>query len=110
MDHATIHENTICRLIKEGFVKGMFIALVLVVAAVIGLGFYRGWWNFASDSTGAKVHLNVTVDKDKIQEDKKNGLGRVQDFGHQVKDRVTVPTKKSKDEAAPSMQPPQNKQ
>ncbi len=39
------------------------------MAGVVGLGFYRGWWNFASDSTNTKVHLNVTVDKDRIQED-----------------------------------------
>ncbi len=110
MDHVASHDNTICKPIKEGFVKGMFIALVLVVAAVIGLGFYRGWWNFASDSTGTKVHLNVTVDKDKIQEDKKNALGKVQDFGQQVKDKATTATEKSKHEAAPPVQPPQNQQ
>lgn len=89
--------------------KGMFIALVLVVAVVVGLGFYRGWWNFASESTDTKVHLNVTVDKDKIQEDKKNALGKVQDFGHQVNDKATVPTEKS-NEGAPPVEPPQNQQ
>ena len=94
--------------------KGMFIGLVVVAAVVIGVGFYRGWWNLTSDSTDTKVHLNVTVDKDKIQEDKKNVLGKAQDPGHdvndEVKNEVTVPVEKSKDEAKNAASPPTARQ
>ena len=53
--------------------KGLLSVLVLVVAVVVGLGFYRGWWSLASDSTDTKLQLNVPVEKDKIQEDKATG-------------------------------------
>ena len=87
--------------------KGLFIAFVVLMAVVIGVGFYRGWWNFASDSTDTKVHLNVTVDKNKIHEDKETALKKVQDLGHDVKTEATVPTEKSEDEVVPPVQPPQ---
>ena len=37
--------------------KGLFIALLLVAAIVIGLGFYRGWWSVASDKSGCPAFL-----------------------------------------------------
>jgi hypothetical protein len=87
--------------------KSLFIALLLFVAVVVGLGFYRGWWSVAADKSDTKVHLDVTVDKDRIQKDKKNALERVQDFGHQVKDKTSAPTEESTDNAA-HVQPPQS--
>jgi len=92
---------------KEGLLKGMFVALVLLVAVVVGLGFYRGWWSLASNSTDTTVHLNVTVDKDKLQEDKNNALEKVQHLGHQMKDKPSAPTEKSMDKAAHVL-PPQS--
>jgi hypothetical protein len=74
-------------------VKGLFIALLLVAAVVIGLGFYRGWWSIASDKSGTKVHLNVTVDKDKVEADKKSVAGTVEDLGREVKDTAPASTR-----------------
>ena len=54
--------------------------------------------------------FHLTVDKDKFQEDKQKALEKVQDLGHQVKDKAAVPTEKSKDQAAPPVQLPQNQQ
>jgi len=70
--------------------KHLILAIVLLAVVVVGLGFYRGWWSVASDSVDAEVHLDVTVDKDKIREDKTNALEKVQDLGHQVKDLATA--------------------
>jgi hypothetical protein len=87
--------------------KHFLAVLILLVAVVVGLGLYRGWWSLASNSTDTKVHLDVTVDKDRIQKDKKNALEEVQDFGHQMKDKTSAPTEESTDNAA-HMQPPQS--
>jgi hypothetical protein len=50
-----------------------FIAVVVVVALlVIGIGFYRGWFAVSSseaDKASNKVNVNLTVDRDKIEED-----------------------------------------
>lgn len=86
----------------------LFILFVLIVVGVVGLGFYRGWWRFASDSTGTKVHLNVTVDKDKIQEDKQEALEKVQDLRQELYDKVTTGTEESKDDEVHHERPHQN--
>jgi cell division protein FtsX len=45
----------------------LFVLLVCVVA----LGFYRGWFALSSQNPngGNKVNINLTVDRDKMQED-----------------------------------------
>lgn len=83
-----------------------FLALILLLAAmVVGLGFYRGWWSFESDTTGTKVHLNVTVDKDVIQEDRKAAAEKMQDLGRQATGKS--PAERIKAEEAPPTQPPE---
>ena len=81
--------------------KGLFAVLVVVVAVVAVLGFYRGWWSFASDSTDPKVHFNVTVDKDKIQEDRTSAVEKMQEVGQQMKAKAAAPTEQRTDELAP---------
>ncbi len=59
--------------------KALLLVLVLVVASVVCLGFYLGWFQ-------------LTVDTDKFQEDRKKVLGSVQNLGHQVKDKAAALT------------------
>jgi hypothetical protein len=51
--------------------------LVLVVAC---LGFYRGWFHVTSTKTGVKSDVTVTVDKGRIQEDKKAADEKARDL------------------------------
>jgi hypothetical protein len=95
----------LCRPIEEIVMKRLFLVIVLVAAGVVVLGFYRGWFGFASENVDNKVHMSVTVDKDKIQEDEKNSAKKVQDLGHQVKDKVAGPAEKTKDQDASPEQP-----
>ena len=55
--------------------------LVLILAGIAGLGFYRGWFRVTSDSAGDKSNVTVTVDKDKIQQDKEKAKDKAQDLG-----------------------------
>jgi hypothetical protein len=50
--------------------KRLLVVFVLAVAGVVGLGFYLGWFQLASDSAGEKPNITFTVDPDKFQEDK----------------------------------------
>jgi hypothetical protein len=88
--------------------KALLIVLVLVVAVVVGLGFYLGWFTVAWDRADGKGHITGTLDEDKFQEDKNKALEAAHDLGHQGKDNAAPPTEKGKDEAAPPVQPSQN--
>lgn len=71
--------------------------LVLIVAVVIGVGFYRGWFTFSSDSQGNTPNITVSVDKEKIREDKDKAVEKMQDLGQQAKDKVVATTQKAQD-------------
>ena len=46
--------------------------LFVLLVCVVGVGFYRGWFALSSRSPDAgsnKVNINLTVDRDKMQED-----------------------------------------
>jgi hypothetical protein len=88
--------------------KNLLVVLAVVVAVVVGLGFYQGWFAVAWDSADGKGHITGTLDEDKVREDKNKALETIQDLGHQAKDKAAGPTEKGKDQAAPPVQPPQN--
>ena len=56
------------------------IVLILIVAGVVGLGYYRGWFRVTSDRSADKPAVTVTVDKDKITQDKSDAQKKVQDL------------------------------
>jgi len=58
------------------------IVLVLILAGVAGLGLYRGWFHVTSDRDADKSKVTLTVDKDKMQEDKQKAVDKVQGVGH----------------------------
>jgi len=50
----------------------LFMVLMVLALLVVGFGFYRGWFALSSRSPDAgsnKVNINLTVDRDKMQED-----------------------------------------
>jgi hypothetical protein len=55
-----------------------FFVLALIVAGVVGLGFYMGWFHFSSSSDGRNSHITVSVDKDQIQKDKDKAVDTVE--------------------------------
>jgi hypothetical protein len=69
---------------KENSVKGFLFVLVLIVAGVVGLGFYRGWFSVMWESGDGKAHITGTVNEDKFKED----VQKVKDVGHHEKDQV----------------------
>ena len=58
------------------------ILLILIVGCVVGFGLYRGWFHVSSESPADKSSVTLTVDKDKIQQDKKQAREKVQDLKH----------------------------
>jgi len=77
--------------------KNLLIVLALAGAGVIGLGFYLGWFHIGSDNAGGISNVTLSVDKDKIEADRKIAVAKVQDVGSQIKDKVVGPSEKSMD-------------
>ena len=75
----------------------IFLVLVLIVAVVAGLGFYMGWFHFSSGSDGNSAPITVSMDKGQIQKDKDNVVDKVEDLGHQAKDKVATTTQKAQE-------------
>jgi hypothetical protein len=63
-------------------------ALVVLAIAVAGLGYYLGWFGVATENTSKTTNINVTVDKEKIQEDAEKAKEKVQDAGQKVKESI----------------------
>jgi hypothetical protein len=74
------------------------VVLLLLVAGVVGLGFYLSWFQLSTDSEGQKTNITITVDQDKIREDEAKAKEKVQEAGQKVKDRIGTGTETSKDQ------------
>jgi hypothetical protein len=57
----------------------LFAALCIVIAV---FGHYRGWFHAESQEVGGQSTITITVDKDKIEQDKAAAQQKVQDLTH----------------------------
>jgi hypothetical protein len=71
--------------------RRLLLVLVLLVAGVVGLGFYRGWFHLSTGEADGKSNIPVTVDRDKIEQDKEKAKEKVHEVEQQVKEKVNAP-------------------
>ena len=57
--------------------------IVLLLALVACIGFYRGWFHAESHDDHGQSTVTVTVDKDKVNQDKSDLQQDVHNLGHQ---------------------------
>jgi hypothetical protein len=62
--------------------------LVLLLACLAGLGFYRGWFRLSTDRTEQKTDITVTVDRDKIRQDEEKAKEKMQDLEQKAKEKL----------------------
>jgi hypothetical protein len=68
---------------------GRFLAVVAILLAAVGcLGFYLGWFHLSTDRSDQKTNITITVDKEKIKEDKEKAVEKVEGVGEKVKEKV----------------------
>jgi hypothetical protein len=79
--------------------KTALIILALIVAIAVGLGFYRGWFNFSSHNDAGKSNVTLSVDKDKMTADKDKAeadkdkvVNKANDLGHKAVDTIAPTT------------------
>jgi hypothetical protein len=78
--------------------RRLLIVFVLVVAGVVGLGFYQGWFHFTTGGTDGKGNIPIAVDREKIEQDKEKVKEKVQDWEQKLKEK-TKTANASKEEA-----------
>jgi hypothetical protein len=88
--------------------KRFMILVVVIVACIAGLGFYRGWFHVGSDADDDKRSVTFTADPNKIKDDEKKVVEKVKDLGHQAKGKAAAPTEKTKDETPSTAQRPES--
>jgi hypothetical protein len=71
--------------------------LVVVGAGIVGLGFYQGWFQVASDKADGKSNVTLSMDTEKFQKDEKTAVADVQGLGRQIKGKVAGPGEKTKE-------------
>jgi hypothetical protein len=69
----SVQENQMIRLLG---------ILVVLSAVVAGIGYYRGWFHAESHDTNGQRSVTLTVDKDKLDQDKSSAQQQVQDLAH----------------------------
>jgi hypothetical protein len=81
--------------------RRLLIVFILLVAGVVGLGFYMGWFHVSLDRTDGKTHITGTVDEEKIKEDKEKAKEKVQELEQKAREKASAATDTNKDAASP---------
>ena len=81
--------------------RGFLFLLVLLALCIGGVGLYRGWFQVSTNKADDKPSVSISMDKNKIEEDKEKVKDKIQDVGHQVKDKTAEKTSKKDQEVQP---------
>jgi hypothetical protein len=65
--------------------RTLVFVVVVLLAGIAGVGFYRGWFGLSTNSTDQKPSATITVDKDKIHADEELAKEKVEGLGQKVK-------------------------
>ncbi len=76
--------------------RSLMLVVVLVLIGIAGLGYYRGWFAFSTNSQDQTPSATITVDKNKFREDEQKAKDDVQGVEQKAKQEVGNLTGKSK--------------
>ena len=68
------------------------LAIFLLVAVLVGVGLYRGWFHFSSERKDGDASYTVTVDQDKMKDDEARANKKLQDVEDRVRQKVAPAT------------------
>lgn len=77
--------------------RRLLVVLGLLLACIVGLGFYQGWFRVSTASTDDKVNTTITIDKDKIQADEQKAKDKMHNIGKGDKEKTGEPANKVKE-------------
>jgi hypothetical protein len=67
----------------------LLVALLVLVAVVVGLGVYLDWFQFSTDKGAGTYQVDLTIDKDKIKADAEKAREQAGSLGSKAKDAAT---------------------
>ena len=68
--------------------RTLMFVMVLLLIGIVGVGFYRGWFQLSTDTTSQKPSATITVDKDKIHADEQTAKDTVQGLRKEAKEKI----------------------
>ncbi len=68
--------------------RTLLFVVVLLLVGIVGVGFYRGWFQLSTDTADQRPSATITVDKDKIHADEQKAKDKVQGFGQEAKEKI----------------------
>jgi hypothetical protein len=77
--------------------RGLFGLIVLLLAIVVGVGFYQGWFHFSTGSTGNESSATISVDRDKIRADEGKAKEKLEEYGQKAKEKTGERTGEAKE-------------
>jgi cytochrome c556 len=81
--------------------RRLLAALVVLVAVAIGVGFYRGWFQFSPGGGEEKANPSITVDREKLKADTDKAKAKMEETVQKAKEKVGgLAGKEKKEEAA----------
>jgi hypothetical protein len=85
---------------EASVMRKVFVVLLLLVVAGVGLGFYRGWFGFSTsrDPETGKTEAQLSIDQDKMKADVKKTKEKVGGVASQAKEKVTGAVSQTKDQ------------
>lgn len=76
--------------------RNLLFVVVVLLAGIAGVGFYRGWFSVSTNSPDQKPSATITVDKDKIHADEELAKEKMEGLGQKAKEKTGDMTEKVK--------------
>ena len=68
--------------------RTLMFVVVLLLVGIVGVGFYRNWFQVSMDNTDQRPSATVTVDKGKIHADEQKAKDKMEGFGQEAKEKI----------------------
>jgi hypothetical protein len=77
--------------------RGFLTLLVVVALCIIGVGLYRGWFQFSTERKDDKPTVSFSVDEQKLKADEEKAKEKIQDLEHKLRERTSGKTDQPKE-------------
>lgn len=61
---------------------------ILLLVVLVGGAFYLGWFTFTTDNAGHTEHVNIVINKDKIQQDEGRAVEKLHSLEQQAEEQA----------------------
>jgi hypothetical protein len=68
--------------------KRFVLVVVVLLLGVVALGYHQGWFTVSAQGDGRRSTIDVTVDKDKIQEDEEKAKNKAAELEKKLKEKA----------------------